>query len=74
MKTYFEQYNSLPSKEALAIIVSNDKQINERDFEFIKETLKEIADEPRKSFVSGKPLNAIPAITIRRSLRASPKK
>lgn len=45
VKTYFEQYNSLPSKEALAIIVSNDKQINERDFESIKETLKEIADD-----------------------------
>jgi len=45
VKNYFNQYNSLPTKEALAILVSNDKNINERDFESIKETLEEISND-----------------------------
>lgn len=43
VRDYFNQYNSLPSVEALAIVFSNDKKINEKDFELIKNTLEEIS-------------------------------
>jgi len=45
VRDYFNQYNNTPSKEALGIIISNDKKINEKDFESIKETLTEINDD-----------------------------